>query len=83
METDADAAFRAAERIRLQIETRDFRAPDQTLLPVTVSVGVASFDGHPDYSYLIEAADRALYTAKRNGRNRTVSAEQVRLQNAG
>ncbi len=83
VETDADAAFRAAERIRLQIETRDFRAPDQTLLPVTVSVGVASFDGHPDYSYLIEAADRALYTAKRSGRNRTVSAEQVRLQNAG
>ncbi|WP_230532204.1 GGDEF domain-containing protein [Microvirga roseola] len=83
VEKDLEAAFRAAEGIRLQVGTREFLAPDNTPLPVTVSIGVATFDGHPDFSRLIEMADRALYTAKRNGRNRTVIAEQTQFRQAG
>ena len=37
---------------------------------VTMSLGLAQHDGHPDPDYLIRAADRALYRAKENGRNR-------------
>jgi two-component system cell cycle response regulator len=40
---------------------------------LTVSIGVAARDdGHPDAERLLLAADRALYQAKRDGRNRVV-----------
>lgn len=41
---------------------------------VTLSIGVAAFDGHPDYLRLVERADKALYSAKHDGRNRCVVA---------
>lgn len=37
---------------------------------VTVSVGVAQWDGASDETALLEAADAQLYRAKRAGRNR-------------
>ena len=60
-------ALKLAERIRL--------AMDQTALPLTLSVGVATFpqDAH-DADQLIQAADRALYQAKNQGRNRVAIA---------
>jgi diguanylate cyclase len=42
---------------------------------VTVSVGVAVHDGHPDYQRLIERAEDALLRAKQQGRNRSVIDE--------
>ncbi len=43
--------------------------------PITVSIGVASCPEHAeDSATLLEAADRALYRAKAEGRNRVVSA---------
>ena len=36
---------------------------------VTMSGGIATFDGHPDYDHLINRADKALYEAKKMGRN--------------
>lgn len=46
-------------------------------LPVTISLGVSSFDPHRHHSAndLIEEADKFLYQAKRSGRNRVCGPE--------
>lgn len=64
--TDTENAIAVAERVRRSIESAEW-----TLRPVTASLGVASV--RPDMETrqeVIEAADQALYEAKRNGRNR-------------
>ena len=60
-----------AERLRRLIASARFEYEDQ-LIPVTVSIGVAGVPGLQIQSAknLIELADRALYTAKDEGRNR-------------
>lgn len=65
-----------AERVRANIESYKFsNEPDHPIQRLTVSVGVSSFpeDGNTK-SELIKAADQALYQAKRQGKNRVVSA---------
>jgi two-component system, sensor histidine kinase LadS len=73
-ETDAAAATELAERMRREIEAMAIPngVPGGV---VTISVGVAGYvpevDGEP--TALIAAADRALYGAKRSGRNAVVT----------
>ena len=66
-------ALMVAERLRKSVEQHKFQA-DNLTLAVAISVGVASFP-HPeivDAKTLIECADKALYRAKDEGRNRVV-----------
>ncbi|MEW6220105.1 MAG: diguanylate cyclase [Thermodesulfobacteriota bacterium] len=59
-----------AERLRSQVEGYTFAGPDLTCIQRTVSIGVACCPGHGTTAdALIAAADAALYTAKRDGRN--------------
>lgn len=74
-ETPEDEALVIAERIRRQLAAHRIELPDTRPLAVTASIGLASYDGHPDYQYLIDAADRALYQAKKQGRDRIVVAQ--------
>jgi diguanylate cyclase (GGDEF)-like protein len=73
--TDRSEAGKVAERLRREVEKVDF--PNEQVLPgghLTVSVGLAVFpDDCSDRASLIAEADAALYTAKRNGRNRVCS----------
>ncbi len=66
-------AVDVAERVRRAVGALDLR--DQQVSAVSVSVGVAVANG-PDepIDELIGAADRALYQAKRAGRDRVVAA---------
>lgn len=59
-----------AERIREGIAAQRPSVSDTVAVDVTVSIGAANFEGHPDYQYLIDRADKALYRAKQEGRNR-------------
>jgi len=72
-ETSLDAAFHAAEDLRKRIAGHAFRYDRQTL-PVRVSLGVAGAAEHKprDVEGFINMADKAMYRAKREGRDRTV-----------
>jgi len=74
-ETPVDNAVLACERVRVNVEQAEMIYDGQRL-PVTVSMGVASFPHHllSKAQDLITLADTALYDAKRSGRNRTVAA---------
>jgi diguanylate cyclase (GGDEF)-like protein len=69
--TDVAGAIIAAERVRKAIQQADLVLPDGRPLPhVTASLGIAAADSEMSVSALFESADRALYRAKENGRNR-------------
>ncbi|MHA7878444.1 MAG: GGDEF domain-containing protein [Saccharospirillum sp.] len=59
-----------AERLRRAIAEHT-RSPNPAQ-PVTISVGVAHYENEADWPALVERADRALYDAKKAGRNRVV-----------
>jgi diguanylate cyclase (GGDEF)-like protein len=71
-ETDTVGAKVVAERIRLKIEATKLDVGSGTPLSVTVSFGCATLDParFSTSAELLAAADRAMYTAKRGGRNR-------------
>jgi len=68
-QTELAGARTAAERLRSAVEEHTF--PLATPGAITVSIGISTFpaDGTTT-SALLEVADRALYLAKQNGRNR-------------
>lgn len=68
---DAQAAAIAAERVRRVIEQHDWSAVGEGLR-VTVSAGVSLHRENDRPEQLLARADAALYTAKREGRNRIV-----------
>ena len=68
--TDELCCMTIAENLRKKVEQNSFSDTPIIKKPITVSMGVAIFDRHPDYEQLIDHADKALYRAKENGRNR-------------
>ncbi|MBN8488989.1 MAG: GGDEF domain-containing protein [Burkholderiales bacterium] len=74
VEVSALQALQLAEKIRQAVAAESIPLAGGSRLTATVSVGVAVHDGHPDYQRLIDQADRALYQAKADGRNRCVTS---------
>jgi len=75
--TDRERAKRVAERVRAAVADFSFLEPEHPLR-VTVSAGVATFASSPAIAtaeHLVAAADRALYAAKKAGKNRVVVHE--------
>jgi two-component system cell cycle response regulator len=74
-ETDTAFAGTVAERLRRDVEMVAFTTKAGASLPVTVSIGLAEWQGPADTAdTLIKRADRALYAAKGAGRNRVVAS---------
>jgi len=75
-----------AERIRRSIAecTITRRSTGEALPGITVSIGVGQFQPGESMADLIDRCDRALYRAKRTGRNRVVSETELdRVRAAG
>ena len=75
MEMDADGGFAVAKRLVTAVRGRPVVVNGGSPLAVTISAGVAALPVHggTDGAFLT-AADKALYTAKHDGRDRAVLA---------
>lgn len=79
---DLPGAKRVAERVRRQVESVEFVLENSDVpFRVTISCGVAAYPGE-GYATggpepVIERADQALYMAKRKGRNRVVTSDEL------
>lgn len=73
-ETDAESAALIAERLRLAVASATFAGS----VPISISLGLSAVGADDQcLSSLLRRADRALYLAKENGRNRveTITTE--------
>jgi diguanylate cyclase (GGDEF)-like protein len=69
-DTDAEGALHLAERARAAIAEATTATDGGEAVTITASFGVATFPETTGATELIRAADSALYSAKRAGRNR-------------
>ena len=65
-------ALEAAELLRKQVEND----PD-IAIPITISIGVATFTAEDDSDSLILKADKAMYHAKQTGRNKVIHYNDI------
>jgi len=73
-----DAACKRAELLREDLKQLTVRHAGQVLGRVTVSIGVSAYPDHgTTVEELVRAADKALYRAKEEGRDRIVVASPV------
>jgi diguanylate cyclase (GGDEF)-like protein len=78
--TTEENAKRVIDRVRAEFEATNFNF-DGHGLNVTASFGLTGFAGTraPDFNRLVAQADAALYSAKRQGRNRLELSEMLTL----
>ena len=80
--SDLSGARIVAERVRKAVEERKFSFGGKDI-PVTVSLGVVAMpdSGVGEHNAFLAAADKALYEAKRSGRNRVCVAGSEKTPN--
>ena len=77
-DTSTHEAAAIADQLRRAISGNPFTPFErQESVKITISVGVATLEGkqHASFDALLERADKALYAAKRRGRNQVCSAQ--------
>ena len=72
-QTDVSGSAMIAERIRKTIESNAIES-NSNLIDLTVSIGIATMQASETPTELFNRADKALYTAKANGRNQVARA---------
>ena len=70
---DLNHATQTAEKIRQLIEQLEIKFTDDETISFTISIGVVEMQQKESLESALSRADKALYTAKRSGRNRVVS----------
>ncbi|HDZ56399.1 MAG TPA: GGDEF domain-containing protein [Pseudomonas xinjiangensis] len=72
-DADLQEASRCAERIRAAVQTLEVTINVNDIVRSTVSIGVAEISvGHESVEAALNRADKALYDAKKSGRNRVL-----------
>ncbi len=80
-ETSVADAFVMLEKLRVYIAECKFHFRDQPV-PVTMSCGIAGFRTDDTISDVFERADRAMYLAKRDGRNQVRTEDELQEASA-
>ncbi len=78
-DTGIEAATGVANSLREAIEGCTFQYGKQTV-PITISCGLAEFKSKDSIHSAFERADKALYKAKEDGRNRCVAEHELGLR---
>jgi len=73
-ETSLDEAAKAMTRVQRELTTHFFTANDQRLF-ITFSAGVALRAPHEAQESVVKRADKAMYEAKKTGKNRVIVAK--------
>jgi diguanylate cyclase len=73
--TDRNGALRALEKVKKRTSESSYRFDGKTMAMPTFSAGISLYKPGETPSSLIERADKALYQAKRLGRNRIEIAQ--------
>lgn len=73
-ETSLDEAAKAMMRVQRELTTHFFTANDQRLF-ITFSAGVALRAPHEAQESVLKRADKAMYEAKKTGKNRVITAD--------
>lgn len=77
-QTDAESGHLVAERLRTSVGASPLQAGLPEPLRLTMSIGLAVYpDDSESKGGLVECADKALYAAKRTGKNRVVRFTKV------
>jgi diguanylate cyclase len=74
VEATAESVPRVAEGLRERVAELSLRTKGPARTRMTASIGMAVFDGHPDYQRLVDKAAQALEQAKRDGGDRCQTA---------
>jgi diguanylate cyclase (GGDEF)-like protein len=74
--TDLEGVAQVAERLRVALSEREILSVDGEPLRVTASFGAAASGEATTLPQLVEAADEALYRAKRAGKDRVYAGTE-------
>jgi len=78
-ETNLEQARTVADNLRSSIEQCEFHFKDRRV-PVTISCGLSQFTDGDKAETVFNRADKALYHAKHNGRNRCCTEEELQSE---
>jgi len=71
--TNLAQAHKITDRIRASVSKWEFDLGDKKKIRLTISIGVAQFKSGEDLEQFLAQADKALYDAKKGGRNQVVA----------
>ena len=80
--TTPASATSVAERVRVNLEAAPY-AHEGAAIPLTISLGVDSWDSSSDLDVLLRNVDARLYSAKRQGRNKVCGWQPECADNPG